>query len=96
MLSRLLVISLKRAASQINLNLVAFLPSSKVKSKVRSYIPLEALITIPVPIPVQSAVSLEKKNKAKHAKLMRAVRDQLETLVHISSHLVYLSVHLSA
>jgi hypothetical protein len=58
--------------------------------------PLKALITIPVPIPVKSIVSLEKKNKAKHAKLIRAVRDQLEKLVHIWSHLVFLSVHLGA
>jgi hypothetical protein len=51
---------------------------------VRSYIPPKVLIVIPDPIPVQSIVSLEKKNKAKHAKLMRAVRDQLEKLVNTS------------
>ena len=39
-------------------------------------------------------MSLEKKNKVKHARLMRSVKDQLEKLVHILSHLVYLSVHL--
>ena len=46
--------------------------------------------------PIQSLVSLERKNKAKHAKLMRAVRDQLEKLVHILPRLVYPSVHLGA
>lgn len=46
-----------------------------------------------VPISVQSIVSLEKKNKVKLARLMRSVKDQLEKLVHILSHLVYLSVH---
>ena len=61
----------------------------------RSYIPLKALITTPV-YAFQSIVSLEKKNKAKHAKLMRAVRDQLEKLVHIWSHLVSLSIHSGA
>jgi len=53
---------------------------------VRYHIPLEALIPIPIRF---SVVSLEKKNKGKHAKLMRAARDQVEKLVYISPLLLY-------